>query len=146
MFKSIKAIISWLASVAVLVVALCIIFPSCNKDNVGSTGKTDNSSVKIEETAKPSSTEIELTAEEKLNEILDEDAAYTAAIEYGKKNYSNFKVSLVNMADGFEQYAKDDCTWRIKTKCQVDGVECWMFADVTGNTNNPEVSYFEVHE
>jgi len=83
---------------------------------------------------------------EKLNEKLDEIDALTAVKEYGEQNYSDFKMSLLNQIDGLEQYAKDENTWSIKSKCTVDGVECWLFAEVTGTTANPEVSYFEVHK
>lgn len=83
---------------------------------------------------------------EKLNEKLDEIDALTAVEEYGKQNYSDFNMSLINQVDGLEQYAKDENTWSIKSKCTVDGVECWLFAEVTGTTANPEVTYFEVHE
>lgn len=83
---------------------------------------------------------------EKLNEKLDEIDALTAVQEYGEQNYSSFKMSLLNQIDGLEQYAKDENTWSIKSKCTVDGVECWVFAEVTGSTSNPEVTYFEIHE
>lgn len=143
MIKSLWKFAKWIMSVVVLVVVLFVLFGSCGKD----TDTTDNDVV-IEETEEVDSAEVaeEETAEERLDAKLDEIDAFTAAQEYGEENFSNFKVSFLDQLDGYEAVAKDENTWRFKCKCSVDGVSCWMFADVTGTTANPKVTYFEVHE
>lgn len=111
-------------------------------ESVSGNGKKFNLNIKdIEEIANETEQE---RLQSVLSEKLDDIDALTAVEDYGKAQFGeSFKIGIL---DEYEAIAKDENTWTIKSRCKIDGVEHWVFADVTGTSLNPQVTYFEVHK
>lgn len=88
------------------------------------------------------------TTQDRLEEKLDELAAWKAVEAYGKMQYSSFKLHYIG--GKLEARAMDEDTWFLKALCdvktpagQVKNLNCE--AKVTGTTGRPVVTYFIVY-
>lgn len=82
--------------------------------------------------------------EERLNEKLDVYIAWDAVKDYGKAQYSSFK--LHNLDGKLAEQADDENTWFLKAVCDANGKEGLNCeAQVTGTSDSPQVIYFQVY-
>lgn len=83
-------------------------------------------------------------AEAALEEKLTVVSAWLAAKNYGKSLYGeDFKIH--NFAKKIAEYAQDENTWFLKAKCTVAGAEKTCEVLVSGTTDAPEVTSFDVY-
>lgn len=79
-----------------------------------------------------------------LNEKLAVSIAWDAVKDYGKTQYSSFK--LHNRIGKLEEKADDENTWFLKATCEVNGIDNMNCeAQVTGTSAYPIVIYFQVY-
>lgn len=83
-------------------------------------------------------------AESALEEKLEEGAAWSAANKYGKEQYGD-SFDLNYIKSKITASAEDADTWFLKAGCEVNGEKMTCEAKVTGTTDAPEVTSFDVY-
>lgn len=79
-----------------------------------------------------------------LKETLDLSVCWIAAEEYGCTEYGNtFELNYVT--GKITESLFDENTWFLKSECTVNGEKRICEARITGSTDNPEVSFFDVY-
>ena len=85
------------------------------------------------------------SAEDRLNDILDEFIAWQAVVDYGRNMYGRgFKVHYI--MDKQAAVAENENTWFLKAGCTMpEGQNCTVEANVTGSDDYYYVTYFLVY-
>lgn len=84
------------------------------------------------------------SVEEKLAKKLKVNSAWEAAEEYGKDKYGD-SFKLKYLTGNLGESADDGSTWSLKAECKVNGKKKTCEAKVTGTTDVPEVTSFDVY-
>ena len=115
------------------------------KDDYTAGDITVNADDKTVEVTLELTSNIEADSTEKaLTEKLEESAAWSAAEEYGKAEYGD-SFELNYLVGKITASADDENTWFLKAECKTDGKDATCEARVTGTTDSPEITFFDVY-
>lgn len=106
--------------------------------------KVDTDSKEVEVTLELTSNIKADDAKDALSEKFYVGDAWTAASKYGQQEYGD-GFELHYLKGKIAEEAQDENTWFLKAECTLDGEDMTCEATVTGTSENPEVTEFNVY-